>query len=108
MPDAPEKAAQVFRDLTARLAPWNGAVPPLTENDHQNLMDGAEYDALPEDHLHESGRWYVTPKSDWIWDRVRDRIKNDDSDAISAAEKKRLARNAKHLELCASGKSGSG
>jgi hypothetical protein len=98
MPDTPVLAAQVFHDLEKRLAPWLPDAPPLTEDDHQNLVDGAEYDALPENHLHESGRWYVTPRTDWIWDRVRSRIENDDSDIVSAAEKKRLARNAKHLE----------
>jgi hypothetical protein len=100
MPDMPEKAAQVFADLEKRLAPWGGRVPPLVASDEQALADGAEYDALPENHWHESGRWMGTPRSDMIWDRVKKRIaaEAEADGTISAADKRRMARQAKHME----------
>jgi hypothetical protein len=100
MPDTPARAAQVFADLEKRLAPWLPDAPPLTEEDHQSLIDAAELDALPDDHLHDSGRWTVRPRSDLIWERVKKRIEAEAeaNGAISAADKKRAARNAKRLE----------
>jgi hypothetical protein len=101
LPDTPEKVAQVFADLEKRLAPWLPDPPPLVEKDHQSLIDAAELDALPDDYLHESGRWTVTPRSNLIWDRVKKRMlaEAEASGAISASDKRRTARREKRLEL---------
>jgi len=101
MPDTPMRCAQTSAELEKRLAPWGTTVPPLTEQDHKALADGAEYDALPENYLHESGRWTVTPRPNLVWDRVKARIaaEAEASGTITAADKKRMARQAKRREI---------
>jgi len=99
-PDAPIKAAKMFAELERRLARWLPIPPPLTEQDHKNLVAAAELAALPDDHWHESGRWIVTPRADTVWDRVKKSMvaEAEASDATSAADKKRVARDAKRFE----------
>ncbi len=96
----PEAAAKTFVELGKRLAPFQGRVPALTEDDHKALVDAAELDALPDNYLHETGRWTVTPRLDLIWKRVHARIaaEAEASGTITAADKRRMARQAKHME----------
>ena len=43
-------------------------------------------DALPDDHLHESGRWTVRPRSNMIWDRVKKRIAAESPASVATAQ----------------------
>jgi len=64
------------------------------------LAEAAKIAALPDNYWHESGRWIVTPKGNYIWDRMKKRLlaEAEESGELSAADKRRAARKAKHLE----------
>jgi hypothetical protein len=99
-PDLPECAARTFAYLEARLAPFGANVPPLVDRDWECLAHAAELEALPDNFWHPSGRWVESPRTDLIIERMKTRIEAESgaSEVQIAAEKKRLARQAKRRE----------
>jgi hypothetical protein len=88
-----QEALAVYQCLMARLAPWLPSAPPINGVDAELLAEAAKIAALPDRHWHESGRWIETPKTDYIWERVRKRIEAEDDGELTAADKRRtLAR----------------